>query len=204
MTVVLTLSAPAQHREEIRKSRFVVNAAPIDGPAAALAFVAQVADVSASHNCWAYRIGGNYRYFDDGEPGGTAGRPILQAIEGQDCDRVVVVVTRWFGGIKLGTGGLVRAYGGCAAACLRLADKQPWVPMLEASMDVDFAELARMRARLQELGARVVDESFHAGGAHWRLQAPQAETQRIGEAVADLTRGRVNLAWTEAQPDTTD
>src|SRR3546814_18000784 len=75
----------------------------------------------ATHNCWAWRIGDDYRSNDDGEPAGTAGRPILAAIDGQGMDRVVVVVTRWFGGIKLGAGGLVRAYGGTAAECLRRA-----------------------------------------------------------------------------------
>src|SRR3546814_12008083 len=70
-----------------------------------------------------FRSGSQYRFNDDGEPGGTAVRPILQAIEGQSCDRVAVLVLRWFGGIKLGPGGLIRAYGGAAAQCLRLADK---------------------------------------------------------------------------------
>ncbi len=89
----------------------------------------QISNTTATHNCWAYRIGQDYRFNDDGEPGGTAGRPILQAIEGQGVDRVVVVVTRWYGGIKLGAGGLARAYGGTAAECLRLAERTPLVVM---------------------------------------------------------------------------
>ena len=82
-------------------------------------FFAANSDPEATHNCWAYKIGQEYRFNDDGEPGGTAGRPILQAIEGQGMDRVAVLVVRWFGGVKLGAGGLVRAYGGCAANCGR-------------------------------------------------------------------------------------
>ena len=74
----------------------------------------------ATHHCWAYRIGPAYRFGDDGEPGGTAGAPILRAIEGQGVDRVMVVVVRFYGGVKLGTGGLARAYGGTAAECLRM------------------------------------------------------------------------------------
>jgi len=195
MSTVFTLTGPAEHREEVRKSRFVAHAAPIDDAAAALDFVSAVSDATANHNCWAYRIGGNYRYHDDGEPGGTAGRPILQAIEGQDCDRVVVVVTRWFGGVLLGTGGLVRAYGGCAAACLRLADKRPWVPLRQAAFDCTFAELPRVRARLAELGATVSEDGFHAEGARLSVQAPEAATAQVSVVVSDLTRGRVALTW---------
>ena len=114
------LAVPASLRQEIRKSIFVANAANVGSPDAALAFVAAVTDRTATHNCWAYRIGQQYRFNDDGEPGGTAGRPILQAIDAQQMDDTVVVVTRWYGGIKLGAGGLARAYGGCAAECLRL------------------------------------------------------------------------------------
>ena len=122
-----TLSGPVSLLQEIRKSRFLANAAPVDEPEQALAFLADIGDPLATHNCWAYRIGQQYRFSDDGEPGGTAGRPILQAIEGQGFDRVIVVVTRWYGGIKLGVGGLARAYGGCAAECLRLAARVPLI-----------------------------------------------------------------------------
>ncbi|MEO7916289.1 MAG: YigZ family protein, partial [Dokdonella sp.] len=114
-----TLAAFAELSQEIRKSRFVARAAAIDTVAAAIAFIESASAADAGHNCWAYRIGDDYRFNDDGEPGGTAGRPILAAIEGQGLDGVAVVVSRWFGGIKLGAGGLMRAYGRCAAECLR-------------------------------------------------------------------------------------
>ena len=113
-----TLPAPVSLAIEVKHSRFLARAAPADSTHAAQAFVGSVSDPDATHNCWAWRIGGDYRSSDDGEPAGTAGRPILAAIDGQGFDRVVVVVTRWFGGIKLGAGGLVRAYGGSAAECL--------------------------------------------------------------------------------------
>ncbi|NLJ62757.1 MAG: YigZ family protein, partial [Alcaligenaceae bacterium] len=109
------------YEEDIKKSRFLAIAAPVQSASDAMAFLEQHSVPDATHNCWAYKIGDEYRFNDDGEPGGTAGRPMLQAIEGQSCDRVVVLVIRWFGGVKLGTGGLVRAYGGVAASCLRLA-----------------------------------------------------------------------------------
>ncbi|MGE4125579.1 MAG: YigZ family protein, partial [Pusillimonas sp.] len=116
-----TLSEPVSYQEDIRKSRFLVWAAPVRTPQEAADFIGQHADPAATHNCWAWKIGQAYRFNDDGEPGGTAGKPILQAIQGQGLDQVAVLVVRWFGGIKLGTGGLVRAYGGTAAQCLRAA-----------------------------------------------------------------------------------
>ena len=122
-----TLATAATHVLEVKHSRFIAQAAPATSPEAALAFLAQVADPEATHNCWAYRIGAEYRSSDDGEPSGTAGRPILAAIEGQGYDQVVAVVTRWYGGIKLGAGGLVRAYGGAAAECLRSAERRALV-----------------------------------------------------------------------------
>lgn len=115
-----TLTGPCEFREEIRKSRFITLAAPIDTAADAQAFIEQHSDLDATHNCWAWKLGAQYRSNDDGEPGGTAGRPILAAIDAQDFDRVVVLVIRWYGGIQLGTGGLARAYGGGrTSACSR-------------------------------------------------------------------------------------
>ena len=104
-----TLAAPASHSVDVRHSRFRAQAAHAASIDAALGFLVGHSDRDATHNCWAYRIGAEYRSSDDGEPAGTAGRPILAAIDGQGLDQVVVVVTRWYGGIKLGAGGLVRA-----------------------------------------------------------------------------------------------
>ena len=126
-----TLAAPVGHELEVKHSRFIVHAAPVSTPEEALAWFTQVGDPAATHNCWAYRIGGQYRFNDDGEPAGTAGRPILAAIDGQGLDQVAAVVTRWYGGIKLGAGGLVRAYGGSVAECLRLAPRRALVHWCE-------------------------------------------------------------------------
>ncbi|WP_233842954.1 YigZ family protein [Dyella sp. 2HG41-7] len=191
MTATLhTLLAPCRYSEDIRKSRFLAQASPVDTPQQALAYVQNAGDASATHNCWAYRIGKDYRFNDDGEPGGTAGRPILQAIEGQGMDRVVVVVTRWYGGIKLGAGGLARAYGGTAAECLRIAERTPIVAMGRLGMHCEFADLALIKARLKELGAEIEQENFEATGVtmHWRLPA-----DRLADAkarVVDISRGR--------------
>ena len=133
-----TLAARAAYTLEVKHSRFIVQAAPVTTPEAALAFLAEIADPAATHNCWAYRIGGQYRFSDDGEPAGTAGRPILAAIDGQGYDQVMAVVTRWYGGIKLGAGGLVRAYGGAVAECLRLAPRQALIAYGEIAIAYPF------------------------------------------------------------------
>jgi uncharacterized YigZ family protein len=185
-----TLAAPARHSEDIRKSRFLAQAAPVETPQQALAYVQAVGDAAATHNCWAYRIGQEYRFNDDGEPGGTAGRPILQAIEGQGVDRVVVVVTRWYGGIKLGAGGLARAYGGTAAECLRLAERVPIVAMVRLGVHCEFAELARMKARLKELGAEIEQENFDANGVSLHLRLPQHQLDEARLRIVDISRGR--------------
>lgn len=185
-----TLTGLASHQEEIKKSRFAALALPVRDPGQALRFFAQHSSPDATHNCWAYRIGGEYRFNDDGEPGGTAGRPILQAIEGQQCDRVAVLVLRWFGGIKLGSGGLVRAYGGVAAQCLRLADKVELVDEVFVDCRCDFPDLALVQSRFASFDARVVDESFDGAGVDWRLALPRSREKELCALVADLTRGR--------------
>ncbi|MEO6800569.1 MAG: YigZ family protein [Rhodanobacter sp.] len=185
-----TLVATCRHRDEIKRSRFLAIACPVASSEQARSFVREVADLDATHNCWAYRIGRDYRFSDDGEPGGTAGRPILQAIESQDVDGVVVVVTRWYGGIKLGAGGLARAYGGTAAECLRQAERVPIVAMASFVVQADFAELALLKARLTEFGSEVEHEEFGVGGVTMRVRAPASRAQEFTRLVSNLTRGR--------------
>ncbi|MBQ4853814.1 YigZ family protein [Rhodanobacter sp. B2A1Ga4] len=191
MSVALfTLAQPCRHQEEIRKSRFLALAAPVESTEQAMAFVREVGDPTATHNCWAWRIGQDYRFNDDGEPGGTAGRPILQAIEGQGMDRVAVVVTRWYGGIKLGAGGLARAYGGTAAECLRRAGRVTIVAMARLGLRCDFAELALLKARLKDLQAEVEHEAFGADGVELQLRLPDSRVAEACLRISDISRGR--------------
>lgn len=185
-----TLVAACRHSDDIRKSRFLAQAAPVETPQQALAYVQQVSDLAATHNCWAYRIGQDYRFNDDGEPGGTAGRPILQAIEGQAIDRAVVVVTRWYGGIKLGAGGLARAYGGTAAECLRLAERVPIVAMARLGVHCDFADLARMKTRMKDLRAEIEQELFDPAGVTLHIRLPQDRITEAARRINDINRGR--------------
>ncbi|MFZ5961082.1 IMPACT family protein [Pseudomonas knackmussii] len=186
-----TLAAPASYAEDIRKSRFTCLAAPIASEAEAQAFLAAHRDASAGHNCWAWKLGTQYRFSDDGEPGGTAGRPMLAAIEGQDMDRVVVLVSRWFGGIKLGTGGLARAYGGCAAKCLQDAARIELVDSTRLGFACAFAEHALFKARVLALGASIEDEAYGAEGVEVRLSLPSARVDELQLLLGDLSRGRI-------------
>lgn len=188
-----TLQGRARLQQEIRKSRFLAQAAPIEDAEAALAFIGEVSERDATHNCWAYRCDGQYRFNDDGEPGGSAGRPILQAIDGQGLDHVAVVVTRWFGGIKLGVGGLVRAYGGCAAECLRLAPRVARIAQAVLRVECDFALAPLLHARLREFGARKLGETHTAQGLSLDFELPQTKIEAFTHFVREASRGRASV-----------
>ncbi|MCD1264851.1 hypothetical protein B5M44_05585 [Shinella sumterensis] len=189
-----TLDQTERFEQEIRKSRFIAIGCPVDTEADAKARLAEVSDPSANHNCWAWRIGQAYRFSDDGEPSGTAGKPILQAIDGQALDRTLVVVTRWFGGILLGSGGLIRAYGGTAALCLRAAAKTEYVERTTLAVSLGFSDLALVKARLAALpGLLMDDEAFHESGARLVFRVPAEQAEETSRLVIDLTSGRAEF-----------
>ena len=186
-----TLAARATHLLEVKHSRFLAHAAPVDSASGAAAFLDEVCDRDATHNCWAWRIGQDYRSSDDGEPAGTAGRPILAAIDGQGFDRIVVVVTRWYGGIKLGAGGLVRAYGGTAAECLRTAPRIALVETRELELQAAFDDLGAVHAALAAHDAERLDERFDVDGVRIRLRLRADAVDALQARLRDATRDRV-------------
>lgn len=186
-----TLANPTELTEEIKKSRFIVNAAPIINAEQATQFIDSISDPNATHNCWAWKIGQQYRFNDDGEPTSTAGRPILSAIEGQDCDQVVVVVTRYFGGIKLGTGGLIRAYGGSASHCLQQAELIELIARTTLEFHCYYNEWAIIENRLKELDAIIEQQNFDAEGVTVGIAITQDNLLTLKKNISDITRGRV-------------
>ncbi|MBV2183882.1 MAG: IMPACT family protein [Rhizobium sp.] len=197
---MFTLERTETFAQDIKKSRFLAHAAPVASEDEAKAFIAAVSDPSANHNCWAWRVGQAYRFSDDGEPSGTAGKPMLQAIDGQALDRVAVVVTRWFGGILLGSGGLMRAYGGTAAACLKAAAKSEIIPRIEGEIVAGFSDLAVLRARLGALpDLIVVNEEFNASGAVLTVALPEAAAPQASRLVADITSGRAAIRFDDSE-----
>lgn len=194
-----TLAGRVSHEIVVKHSRFLVHAAPVDSPEAALTFLAEIGDPDATHNCWAYRIGGQYRFSDDNEPAGTAGRPILAAIDGQGLDQVVAVVTRWYGGIKLGAGGLVRAYGGSAAECLRRAERRALIEFADCELAFAFTDTGAVHAALSAHGADKLEERFDAEGAHLSLRLPADRLEALKNQLRDATRDRVRFSGAAAR-----
>jgi uncharacterized YigZ family protein len=193
VAILQTLVAPARFELIVKKSRFLAQAAAIDSAEQAFVFISSTSATDATHNCWAWRIGEGYRSSDDGEPAGTAGRPILAAIDGQACDRVVVVVTRWFGGIKLGAGGLVRAYGGAASECLRLAAKTPLVVRTRASIACGFEQVGVVHLLLAQHGAEKRAETFTDAGLQLDIELPRDRLAPLQNALRDATRGQARI-----------
>lgn len=188
------LTAPVTLESEIKKSRFIAHAAPVDDEAQARAFIERIGDPAANHNCWAWLIGQNYRFDDDGEPGGTAGRPILQAIESQGYDRTVVVVTRFFGGTKLGTGGLARAYGGTANEALRSAERAPIVPKVRLRLSLPFEFVDAAHHALAAFDGDKLDEEYTSDGASLIVTVPAASRAAFADHLRDLAKGQVRVA----------
>lgn len=194
-----TLAEPVEFALEVKKSRFLALAFPLSDAAQAGALLREHGDPDATHNCWAWRFGEDYRSSDDGEPGGTAGRPILAAIEQQGFDRVLVLVIRWYGGINLGTGGLARAYGGSAAECLRTAPRLPLVRHCEALLACEFALSGPIHTLISSLGAEKLEESFDEAGMRLRLRLPVAMYGQLEQRTRDLSRGAATLQLLETE-----
>ncbi|XVE86852.1 hypothetical protein DITRI_Ditri18aG0068600 [Diplodiscus trichospermus] len=158
-----TIKETVTFEKEIKKSKFIAIAGPISNEQSAQSFLNQVKDPRATHNCWAYKVGDQFRSNDDGEPSGTAGKPIHSAIVSSGLDRVMVVVIRYFGGIKLGTGGLVRAYGGVASECLRNAPTCLVKSKVPMGVEVPFDLLGVLYHQLQSFQAEDIKQDYDTG-----------------------------------------
>lgn len=146
----------------IKKSRFIGCVQPVADRAAAQDVVAalRAEHPAATHVCWALLAGGQSAAVDDGEPSGTAGRPMLEVLRHQDLDGVLATVVRYFGGIKLGAGGLVRAYSGCVAQALKDADKVPIVGTRTLRCTVPYAFEGGLRREIEAAGG-VLQQAQH-------------------------------------------
>ncbi|HWO99679.1 MAG TPA: YigZ family protein [Methylococcus sp.] len=191
----ITLKHDARHREEVKGSIFLAYGSRADTPEQAAAFLQtlQARHPDATHLCWAYRIGDQYRFSDGGEPGGTAGQPILRAIEGQGLDHVVVGVIRYFGGTKLGAGGLVRAYGGTAAEALRTAERHEEKPRIEILVEAPFEHLGALHRLLSSFAVDHRGEEYTESGIRIRGSLPAHELDRFRSELRDATRGHARL-----------
>ncbi len=192
--MLFTLKSVAIFEEEIKKSRFQAFAVPVENEQQVKEFLQQTKDVSTTHQCWAWKIANQVRFNDDGEPSGTAGRPILATIEGNDLTNILILVNRWYGGIKLGTGGLVRAYGGCAGKCLQLAEKIELIEKEKVYFSCFFNEWAILQYELKQQQIEYTEQYTETGVMiHAALQKDQIPIFQL--KIQDVTRGREQLKY---------
>ena len=174
-----TLSAPVGHELIVKKSRFIACVQPMPDRASAQAAVQQLwrEHPGATHICWALLAGGQSAAVDDGEPSGTAGRPMLEVLRHQDLEGVLATVVRYFGGVKLGAGGLVRAYTDAVAQALLQAEKVPLQRLLTQQCALPYALEGWLRRELKQAGAQLTAVEHQAQvRLQWQLPEPAAAT----------------------------
>ncbi len=189
-----TLAAPVHSELVIKKSRFIGCVEPCEGRAAAQDRVAQLKaeHPGAAHVCWALLAGGQSAANDDGEPGGTAGRPMLDVLRHQDLEGALATVVRYFGGVKLGAGGLVRAYTDAVAQALLTVTKVPRVRQAVLHCTVPYALEGMVRRELEAAQAQLLHaEHGSVVALHFRL--PEAAVPSLQARLDEAGQGK--LAW---------
>ncbi len=192
----LSIAAPHAAEKTIEKSRFLTYAEHTAGEEEARAFLARVRQEhpQATHVCHAFvadRIGNLMRFSDDGEPQGTAGMPILGVLRARRLFECAVAVVRYFGGIKLGAGGLTRAYSGCAAECLDEAPLALWDECAELCVQADYSCVSAL-TRFLEGKCRVLSRDF-AQRAQFVVAVRAQESAAFCAALADRLNGRAEI-----------
>ena len=193
-----TLAAPAHSDITIKKSRFIGCVQPMADRASAQAAVDALwkQHPGAAHICWALLAGGQSAAVDDGEPGGTAGRPMLDVLRHQDLEGVLATVVRYFGGVKLGAGGLVRAYTDTIAQALLTAPKVTLQRMTLLQCHVPYALEGLLRREIDAAGAELTGVQ-HGTLVTLQLRLPQAQATDFVLRINNSGQGRVG--WTEPE-----
>ena len=197
-------AADVFHQEEIKKSTFIVHIAHTPDLNSAKAFIKSIEEKysDARHNCWAH-VAGNpggshvYGFSDDGEPNGTAGKPMLNVLVGSGLGEITAVVTRYFGGIKLGTGGLVRAYGGSLNNALVKLQTVLKVPCVEITGSSEYSMQGAIEQLLKtKYQVFNIDKQFTAN-IEWVITIDSREAQQAIKDIFDLSHGAVELTIKE-------
>lgn len=193
----VTVAREGVHETEVSRSRFRCALAPAADEAAAQAFLARVRGEhpAASHHCWAYVIGADaavQRSGDDGEPGGTAGAPMLQMLVRREMRYAVAVVSRWFGGTKLGAGGLIRAYGGAVGEALDAVGTVTRQRFRLVTVTVGHERAGRLENDLRATG-RAVRDVRYAAEVTITLGLPEADVDAFRGWLAGATAGTARL-----------
>lgn len=189
-------AAMVQCEQVILRSRFISSLAPAPDPDSARAFIAEIKELydDASHNCWAFVAGApgstaSVGCSDDGEPSGTSGQPMLKVLLHSGVGEIVAVVTRYFGGTKLGRGGLVRAYTGGVQSALAVLDTVPKVEMVRITLRLEYSMLDRFQRSHTRFGVQVQDTVFSDQVQVWVVLPARRRSEFI-RWFLDLTHGQ--------------
>ena len=195
-----TLLAPVHHELIIKKSRFLACVQPMPDRPGAQKVVASLraGHPGAAHVCWALLAGGQSAAVDDGEPSGTAGRPMLEVLRHQDLDGVLATVVRYFGGVKLGAGGLVRAYTDSVAQALLGAQKVAIVRLRHLACAAPYPLEGMIRRELDAAGAGL-DAVEHAHAVSFRFHLPEDKAEPLVARLNEAGKGRI--AWRQDSED---
>lgn len=196
-----TIARNSEIELTIKKSRFIGRAIAASDPDAAIAEIGLLKKRhwDATHNCYAYICGENndvMRYSDDGEPQGTAGQPILEVISRKGLTNTLVVITRYFGGILLGAGGLIRAYSQAAANALDEAGTAEYTLCCRVYIDSDYSLWPRLEPWLGRAGCHVEDVEY-AGNVGITLLVREQDYEPFIAALMDFTNGRIDTLMLE-------
>ena len=185
--------------EVIRRSRFRTILGPADSPEAAHAFVRTVRErhPDASHHCWAFVVGppgdtARVGMSDDGEPSGTAGRPMLTALLHSGVGEVVAVCVRWYGGTNLGTGGLQRAYGSGVKRTLEELPVRERIARTRLELVFDYAHVDAVQRLLASVDGDIHQEQYGAD-VRYRVELPEIRRTSFEKSLADLTSGDADI-----------
>ncbi len=193
----LSLLGETRSEKTIERSKFFTLSAHIEGEEDAARLLSRVRaeNPDATHNCYAYigdEAGNLLRFSDDGEPSGTAGMPILDVLKNQNLKMSLVVVTRYFGGIKLGAGGLVRAYSSCAAENLKEAKRAVYTMCIRKVYRMDYSLLGSFKNIFARIGVEVSDISY-GEQVEAAADIKKTDEKKVDEAVSDGLSGRVKI-----------
>ena len=189
----LTLKTEAEAVFVEQRSKFIATARPVENAGEAEAFISRIKQQNkdATHNVWAYFIDdGNMRASDDGEPSGTAGTPVLQVLKAGRIFKSAIVVTRYFGGILLGAGGLVRAYGAAAKLGVEAAGIVTMTLCERFTATAEYADGDRVKNVLQNGGA-VITATEYTDKVNVNYYLPQDKAARLTDALGETTSGRI-------------
>lgn len=186
-----------------KKSRFIATVMHVESEEEANARIEELKKKywDARHNCYAFILGKGsetMRFSDDGEPSGTAGKPILEVLKGRELTNTLVVVTRYFGGVLLGTGGLVRAYTDSTIEGLSNADLRTMQLMQCVGIDIDYNTIGKLKYMLASNEINILNEAY-TDAVRVNIALPVNEVQRYLDSITDVTNGKATFEMLEEQ-----